>query len=107
MNTASMPTFTRAARFALALLMIAAAIALTAQAASAVNVNLRVEGTAGTIYNGTVNTTAGDTLPGGPNSPYCHSDGNPTAPFAVANTFTALADAKPALTVTTSGGYAT
>ncbi|MGH2906508.1 MAG: hypothetical protein ACRDKI_07025 [Solirubrobacterales bacterium] len=92
----------RSLKFAAALITIVAACSVFAASASATNVNLRVEGTAGTFFSGPVSTNGGS-VPGDPaNGAYCHSNTTPNV-YGAANGLTAVVAALGAANVTTSG----
>jgi hypothetical protein len=101
MKKALTPLKPRAVLIALAAIFILTVIG--ASTASAITVNLRVEGATKTQFSGAVTTTA-RTVPGGTDRPECRA--NSTAPnFATPNAFTAIADAVGDGNIATSGGY--
>lgn len=81
--------------------LVVVATALTASAAFAVNVKLRIEGGTTTHFNGSVNTGP-RSVPGGPPSAVCPATATANN-FATANMLTAVADAVGDSNMTTSG----
>lgn len=102
MTSVNRPTALRTVQFLTALAFLLLTLTF-ASSAFATNVNLRVEGSSATLFNGAVNTGP-RSVPGGTNYPYCHANTAP-AVFSTANTLTALADAVGAANVETSGTY--
>jgi len=76
---------------------------LGAANASAINVNLRVEGATKTLFSGSVSTAA-RSVPGSTDRPECRANTTPAA-FATPNTFTAIADAVGDSNIASSGTY--
>ncbi|MBJ7458068.1 MAG: hypothetical protein JHD02_02655 [Thermoleophilaceae bacterium] len=101
MKKALKPLQSRVALIALAAILTLAAFG--SATASAITVNLRVEGASATQFSGPVTTNA-RTVPGGTDTPACRADS--TAPvFASPNSFTAVADALGDANIATSGGF--
>lgn len=101
MKKALTPLQSRAVLIALAAVFILTA--LGASGASAITVNLRVEGATKTQFSGTVSTTA-RSVPGGTDRPECRA--NSTAPsFATPTPITAIADAVGDGNIATSGAF--
>ncbi|MGK2878855.1 MAG: hypothetical protein ACSLFF_09835 [Solirubrobacterales bacterium] len=101
MNKALTPFRSRVALIALAAVLTLAAFGATT--ASAITVNVRVEGATKTQFSGSVTTNA-RAVPGGTDRPECRANG--TAPdFASPNSFTAIADALGDANIATSGAF--
>lgn len=101
MQKALTPFRTRVALLALAAVMTVAG--LGAANASAINVQLRVEGATKTLFSGSVSTAA-RSVPGSTDRPECRANTTP-ATFASPNTFTAIADAVGESNIASSGTY--
>ncbi len=97
MSQAKVPLSLRAALAAIVL------IAAFAPSAWAANVNLRIEGSSLTHFNGDV-TTEARSVPGGADRPECRSNETP-ANFKSPNTLTAVADALGDANMSSSGTY--
>ncbi|MGH2960550.1 MAG: hypothetical protein ACRDKE_13160, partial [Solirubrobacterales bacterium] len=96
-----MPFQARVALIALAAILTLAAFG--SATASAITVNLRIEGATKTQFSGTVTTSARN-VPGGTDRPECRSNGT-EANFATPNGLTAAADALGDANVASSGTY--
>lgn len=101
MQKALTPFRTCVALLALAAVMTVAG--LGAANASAINVQLRVEGATKTLFSGSVSTAA-RSVPGSTDRPECRANTTP-ATFASPNTFTAIADAVGESNIASSGTY--
>lgn len=102
MNTVYRGLASRAANALLAATSVVLLFAVFSASASAINVNLRVEGATTTHFNGTVNTSA-RSVPGGTDDVNCRANST-AADFTEPNGLTAIADALGAA-VTTSGTH--
>lgn len=90
-------------RAAFAVLVATFLLTHAAQASASVDVDLRIEGSASTLFSGDV-TTSARAVPGGSDRPECRADATPVQ-FSEPNSLTASADALGAEAVATSGGF--